>query len=222
MKEREYIGKVKFFKITGSYANVLFRIDLHDFVRLLVERGYVQKTQLPPPRFRSIVGGSGVVAVKSPDVLVDVNTDSHQIGVTSDSPDLALREFKTIEAEVKERILSGLKPGYYEASAEVLVETGKNPVKVLRDVGSNRSLTEILELAGEDVSLYGIMLSRGRPDSTDWIHVEIMPYPITPEKTYYVSVIYRKPDLEKIERFAKNMVYNIVDLIEIIERLSKT
>jgi len=221
-----YVRKInlRFFKISGKYANVLFRLDLHDFAKLLIDLGYSITASLPPRTFKGIVGGKISIAHKLPGFLVEVNTESHIIGISSPQPELALQEFKLIEDSLKEKLFLELKPHYYEVLVEAEIEGKYSPIDTIRKIGSKINIINKLnESIGLDINLYSIKISKpqGTPDATEWYDLEIYPSPIRPTKFYYIAIVYRKPTIAEITDFVNKLNTILVNTITTLENHNK-
>ena len=214
--------QLKFFRISCRYSNVI-RQDLHELVGVLAKMGYELLTRLPSRGFKLRVGGSGPIARKG-DVVVDVNTDAHIIGVSSLDVESVVREFASVEDAVRSELMLDLRPLFYEVLVEAEVVSGSNPLEVISKVGDKFGLIgKLVELSGVRLGLFGVRLCEsGRdPDGVEWLDVEVNPFVSRAGKAYYVSIVYRRPAREDVLTFARKVLTFINSLISGIESYSQ-
>ena len=214
--------QLKFFRISCRYSNVI-RQDLYELVEVLGKMGYEFLTKLPMRRFKFGVGGSGPIARKG-DVIVDVNTDAHIIGVSSLDVESVVREFASVEDAVRSELMLDLRPLFYEVLVEAEVVSGSNPLEVISKVGDKFGLIgRLTEMSGMRLGLFGVRLCEsGRdPDGVEWLDVEVNPFVSRAGKAYYVSIVYRRPAREDVLTFARKVLTFINSLISGIESYSQ-
>jgi len=191
-------------------------------VAVLGKMGYEPLIRLPPRGFKLGASGSGPIARKG-DVIVDVNTAAHVIGVSSLDIESALKEFTGIEGAMRDELMLDLRPLFYEVLVEAEVVSGSNPLEVMSKVGNKFDLiNKLIEKSGVKLDLFGVRLCEsGRdPDGVEWLDVEVNPFVSRAGKAYYVSIVYRRPNREDVLRFAKNVPTFINSLVAGIESYS--
>jgi len=206
----------KYFRASSRYANVTRVFDLHEILELLFSMGYEPLGGVPPRMFGYRAGGSGQIARKR-GIVVDVNTDSRIIGVSGLDIAQTINEFKAIEDGIREQLMVDLKNYFYEILAEFEVFSGNNPLEAFSNLG--KGLEEISCAPDTELSLYGVKLCwKGKiPDSPEWTEIRIEPLSSKADKIYYVSVIYRNVDWNKLLLFGESIIEFVRGLVERIE-----
>ncbi len=208
----------KYFRASGRYANVTRVFDLHEILELLLDMGYEPLGGVPPRVFGYRAGGSGQIARKG-GVVVDINTDGRIIGVSGLDRTQTMNEFKAIEDGIREQLMVDLKNYFYEILAEFEVFSGNNPLEAFSNLGNTIEGLDIGCTPDTELSLYGVKYCwKGKvPDSPEWTEIRIEPLSSKADKIYYVSVIYRNIDWNKLLLFGENIIEFVRGLIERIE-----
>ena len=209
----------KYFRASSRYANVTRVFDLHEILEFLLSMGYEPLGSIPPRVFGYRAGVSGQIARKR-GIVVDVNTDSRIIGVSGLDIVQTMNEFKAIEDGIRKQLMINLKNYFYEILAEFEVFSGNNPLEAFSNLSSTiKGLEEISCAPDTELSLYGVKLCwKGKtPDSPKWTEIRIEPLSSKADKIYYVSIIHRNVDWNKVLVFGENVIKFIRTLVERIE-----
>ncbi|MCD6208689.1 MAG: hypothetical protein J7J67_00655 [Thermoproteales archaeon] len=210
----------RFFRLTAKYANILLRLDMRDIMAILLKLEYKPLVSSFPASFKRYIGGKATLAKKAPDLTVDIDTDRGLIGLTTLHPPLAVKEYGKIERSIKKEIMPNLRIHYYEILAELLIKARKSPIKAFSELTRKTKLLEELgKKTGLKPAIFGLRIApQGEiPDSPNWYDIEVIPHLVKPNKEYYVSIVYRSPNLKEIEDFIQNLQKIISILIHTIE-----
>lgn len=109
---------------------------------------------------------------------------------------------------------------YMETVANFILSTNRSPM----DVFSKFKLPffdGLPKILGTDSMLFGVRLSpaTGLPSSKEWYDIEIIPRFTKSDKEYYISIIYRSEDIEKVLEFGKRIDHVIISIINFIEEI---
>ncbi len=124
---------------------------------------------------------------------------------------------ETLESDFGADLKSSIK--HLEFAAVLRVLTSKNPVKVISAYLSNRKQQFFSRLLGEPAILTSVrVVPRDRlPDESEWYDLTIEPLWKSPENRYYVHVVYRSRNVEKVLSFVDGVKDLVVQIIEHLE-----
>jgi len=192
------IISLRYQRIGAKYLSTA-PIDLHEVIVILGELGYRPIRNLPPLGFRRGIGGSGPIARKD-NVIVDVDTARHVLGVTSPDLKQLMSEFKAVEEALGTRLKGYTRPQFYEGMVEYEISVeGANFYSAFERVG-NLSIVGVASRAlGVKASLLGVRigLKKAQPEDEEWLDIEIIPSLSKGSDVLYFSMLYRSSDKEK-------------------------
>ncbi len=190
---------LKYSRIGAKYLSFAY-INLYDVLAILRELGYKTSEKIPPPIFRRGLGGSGPIATKG-DVIVDVDTNRHVLGVSTQDLELLISEFSIIEEALSSRLRGYSRPQFYEAMIEFEVSVESvNFFSLINKMSNLPLVTAVSKTLGVDAGLIGLRigLKDARPEDDEWMDIEIMPSMLKTDNILYVSVLLRSREKEKV------------------------
>ncbi len=166
---------------------------------------------------------SGGIARKG-DTLLMTDPGRPMIGVVSPKPVDLVREFGDLERVLRDKLCfdSASRALYYEVGAQAITWASRPALASLRMLNTDSSLAgelaDILDL-GPAWSV-GVHLVQAEGDvlSPDWWHLELTPSFRSPNNTYRLTFVCRKPDRSRILSLADNIDGVFVRVIERVER----
>jgi len=190
----------------------MFPFNTNDLLKALAQAnlGYVLA---PPPKVPSIPIGtsldwSGIIAKKN-NVLVDIDSVSQIIGVDSQNPMDTFNVFSEVLDIIRVSLVPNLDEYqfFYELISNHTVETGQNPLEVLRNYGNSNLENSISEIWEEPLSNYSIHLSSttNTVNATSWYDIKIQPTTLQSNKIFDVMTVYRAPTKEQVDKFIQNI-----------------
>ena len=172
---------------------------------------------LPSPPSRLIF--SGEIARKKETIIV-ADSEAGEIGVVSNSIADSTNSFYELIKIVNEEIGINLfeKVKYFEIVAHYKLDTGKKPLKELPKAENKDFVSKASGIIGDNLSTYSIRFAKKDSSSNEinWIDIAIEPDMVY-ENNYHIGVIFRTPDKEKTESFAKDLESKIKKIANLIE-----
>lgn len=160
----------------------------------------------------------GFIATKD-DCIIQTDSEKKLIAIEGDNTEKIIQITEDLLLMSKEDFDISLNTDtdYAELTVNYVVDTGKNPMNIF-DKFKTKRFDRFSELLEYDTTLFGIRLVPNLPPySRYWHDIEIRPRLTRPNKEYYVSVIYRSEDIEKVINFTKRVDTVILTIIEEIE-----
>lgn len=194
-------------RVSVRFNYVLFPLDLREFGRLLVSRGYALSGDLPPdsptvgPDVRH--GGQGQLARKG-EYLIDVNTERQFIGVAGGEPVGTLAELERIADDLKDAVDFN-KAMFFELQARYLVRPPTSPLSLIQGWGRDASFVKTAGVAfGRAMDLFAVRLISGPsgPNHPDYFEIWLQPAAASPDRDLGVSVVFRHPELSEFRKLA--------------------
>jgi len=137
-----------------------------------------------------------------------VDSDGLIIGVSTRRPKECINEFLVIEKAIVSRIEALKQVHFYELLAELEVESSVEPLEFMRRISINNKLMELLSnVLGEKLYTFGYRLTKEGvlPYESEWLDIEIIPSFARPRSAFYISIVYRSRDREKVLEKSKNI-----------------
>jgi len=193
--------------VSVRFNYVLFPLDLREFGRLLVARGYDLPGEMPPdpavggPDVQH--GGQGQLARKG-EFVIDVNTERQFFGVTGGDPQRTLAELEGIAGDLKDSVDFN-KAMFYELQARYIVRPKKSPLALVQSWGREAAPVRSASAAfGKPMNLFSVRLTSGiaGPNSPDYFEIWIQPAAASPNRDLGVSVVFRNSKLSEFREFA--------------------
>jgi len=197
---------IKYLRLGVKYLSTA-AINLYDVVAILNNIGYSSVVKLPPPRFRRGLGGEGPIAVKG-EVIVDVNTERHILGVSAREPELLISEFNIIEETLSNRLRGYKEPQFYELLSEVETSVeGVDFYSLIEEKLDLSPLPAISKCLGIDACLIGFRVGKkgARPEDDEWLELEVTPSFLKSNGILYMSLIYRSKNKDKVLNITKRV-----------------
>jgi len=95
------------------------------------------------------------------------------------------------------------------------VKSDVEPMEFMKNVSSSNVIVEELSKAfGEPLFVFGYRLAREgtSPEESEWVDIEVVPYPARPRSSLYIAVIYRSREREKVLEKGRS-IRNLVNVI---------
>jgi len=209
--------EVKFFRIAVKFLSAA-RLDLYEIIEVLRDLGYNITAPIPPKGFKISIGGSGPIASKG-DVVVDVDTDRLIIGVSAREPEKCINEFLAVEKALTSRIEVMKEIHFYELLAELEVESKAEPFEFMRSISADDRIAKLLsDVLGEKLYVFGYRITKEGvlPYGSEWLDIEIVPSSARPHSAFYISMVYRSRDREKVLEKGKDIGKVVAALLNIL------
>lgn len=180
--------------------------DYPSLVLSLQKRGY------RPSRLQDAIAEKG-------DFQITADSVRRVLGVRSASPILVANGFKELVEVLEKEMLVNLRTSviFYELIGSFRVTADHNPLDRLNSVfGKAKILSQTRDIFGEEVAPFSLRLvPKGRhPDSLEWLDVTLEPILTSPANKYYVGVVYRSVNMDKVMDFLSRVEEKIAQLIE--------
>jgi hypothetical protein len=223
------LGKAYLFKPIRLSLNlkanyILFPIDYADLMDSLVKRGYKpQQAQPSPTPFGIIrIEPVGPIARKDNNAII-FDPDRQVVGVSGGSVKEVIQTFNDLEQIISEGLQIDISSfvRFYETLAEYQLFTDRNPRQVLESIpGLNDLSSKISSVIGVDVSTFGFRMgSKGMdPNQEEWMDIRVEPVVTKADKAYYLSVVYRSRDKEKVKGFLSSLEDILTQLVGLLEK----
>ena len=212
------LEKTRYFKVACRYFSYLSLFDARDIVEIMQKLGFKPVAKLPPPEFGAKIGVSGYIAEGNRNkIYVDTNKLVFRV-VSFDFVDIpnSLSTLESIVNEVNARYK--VLPNFYELSWELIIDTDKNVLEIFQKQSQNSPLlSNINSVLALNLSLFGIRLFSGTPNSPKWFDIRIEPNLSRNGMGYHIGIIYREKNWNEFSERAikiKNIAKKIIECIE--------
>lgn len=211
------------YRLSFVLSSVFFPFREPNFSDILKEKGYTLGRTVPPIFLsgeRAYI--SGRIAIKDK-CVVDVDANRRLVaseGRSSGKVIDVIEELMTI-ARRNFRVNFKKELDYLELIANLIVTSEKNPLRSMAKFSKERaSLKGFDEILGVNTSFYGITIAPEgvSPNKPKWFDIRISPHVIAPSREYYVYVVFRDQEVERVLDFARQVDAKMMELIKEIER----
>ncbi len=198
---------------------LLFHPFVHpDLVISLKEKKYsLQQIPPIPPGPRAYI--DGYIAMKN-ECLVETNNEKKLLAVDGVDNEKTIQVMKDIISMSQKDFNVNLDTDldFIELTAHCIIATDKNPLEAFNKFKSC-TFDRFTELLGSEATLFGVRLTPNNspPSSKYWYDIQIQPRLTKSDKEYYVSIIYRAEDVEKVIDFCQKINSKIESIITLIE-----
>ena len=210
--------RTRYFKIGCRYFEYLPVFEAREIFGIIDNLGGKLIAKLPTPEFGQRIGITGHIAEKDGN-LIYVDTDKQIFRVVSfDMVDISISSnlLSSIVNAIKE--FYGVTPSFYELLWELIIDTDKNALEIFRKNSEKiLFLDEINSRLDFNLSLFGIRLCEGEPNSQDWIDIRIEPEIHRNGENYYMNIIIRQGEWNKFREHIENVATIISTLLRSLE-----
>lgn len=207
-------------RIASVLNSLFFPFTFPDVIESLKKRGF-SIPSLPesiPTGQKAYLGGH--IAAKK-DCLVELNPDKNLVAVDSFSNNInsIMQELLSI-ATTDFHVNLAEELDYSELTGHYIVMSDNNPLESIRKLRCEHfdKFNEIFDVETTPYNL-SIVPEGLTPMNRNWFEVRIEPRITMPSHSYYIIVVYRNKNHEKVMNFSQNINSNITSLIESIEEI---
>lgn len=211
------------YRLSFVLSSVFFPLTEPDFSDLLKGKGYTLGRRVPPffptgPRAYI----SGRIATKD-DCVVQVDEDRKLVASEGRSAEKVIDVMKELMSTARRNFRVNFKKelSYLELIAYLIVTSEKNPLRSMAKFSKKHASLERFDgILGTNTSFYSIaIVPEGvPPNSPKWFDIRISPRPTKFSREYYVSVVFRDQEVEKVLDFTRQVNAKMMNLIKEIER----
>jgi hypothetical protein len=199
---------------------VFFPLEIEDIKQALEKRNY--NINVSPKGIGPIKIDVGVIAEKD-NCTVQIEPNLQIIAVDGSSVTNTKDIFNEVGDVFKNVFQIDLPSStkFYEIIYECLLISNKNPRLVFDNIKEISSLTtKIGSVIGLDVSLFGLRLGSKNiiPNSDNWFDFRIEPVVKKADSQYYISIIYRNPDINKVVDLYDKLEDELLEIVNIIQQ----
>lgn len=203
---------------------IIFPINTFELFRVLKESDYKMTTPpLPtkPPQGINI-NFSGSFATKNGNTI-DGNMDRQFFGVTGESFESTFSGLEDFLEVIHKKLNIDLVDNisFYENMSNCVCTSSSNPIVNIGNIYDGCEIvSKINEVLGEGSSLYNLKIvpQGAAPNQKEWYEITFEPNNLNPTKEYIIGVVYRTPERSKFITHGNNMIRQIQDIIEEIEK----
>ena len=211
--------------LSFGFREMWFPIDTRLLLRYLPESGYAftepERIGVIPFKARLEIRGEDIA--RKGDLHLSIDTERQLIGIDGPDPETILSALKECEQFIEQRLSFKVESHvtFYELLADGYISLDKNVKELFREASSKLEfLQKVQDILGEQAELFGVRLgsSRERINDPDWFEIDLHPAIVTelPSSCEF-SVVYRKPQREKVVKFAQGLPNILLKLIKYIE-----
>lgn len=211
------------YRLSFVLSPVFFPITEPDFSDILKGKGYTLGRRVPPifptgPRAYI----SGRIAVRD-DCVVDVDADRKLVASEGRSAEEVVDVMEELMSIASKNFRVNFKKelSYLELVAHLIVTSEKNPLRSMGKFSKKHaSLERFDEILGTNTSFLNIAIvpEDVPPNSSKWFDIRISPHLTKFSREYYVSVVFRDQEVEKVLDFTRQVNAKMMNLIKEIER----
>lgn len=207
--------------VDSFLMNLLFKaanpFTKEKLVEALTASGFTE----PIADIQQLVLGGGEVIAKKDEVKVNYAPERGVIGVSGCSVPQVMSNFKLLLDILNKELPVTDILKLCEIILTTKVESGTMPKEAISAFVGAEKLGPFKGLFGEETTISTIRLVPKKGSDTrediEWFDVVIEPLVLLP-KLYYLRVVYRSGDLNKVIRFSDGLERRILDIISLIER----
>jgi hypothetical protein len=205
-------------RLVERFMNVLYPLDIPILLRLLPNIGYV----VPKKVFKGIVEPGEALAIKGNMELV-LNQDNKTLGVQGRDISEVVEGFNELRNFWTEELNPSpvAETHYIELGGEGIVMSNTNATGVFNDFWNRFEIMQKLsKIIGFDVTNYGLHLATRNtdPNNTEWFDLRIQPQVISSANKYYINIVWRSRDMDKVLNGFTKLNDMIGALIKEVER----
>lgn len=211
------------YRLSFVLSSVFFPLTEPDFSDILKEKGYTLGRTVPPlfpAGERAYI--TGRIAIKD-NCVVDVDADRKLVASEGRSSKKVIDVMEELMSITRRNFRVNFKKElrYLELIANLIITSEKNPLRIMTKFSKERaSLKGFDEILGTKTSFYGIsIVPEGLlPNSPKWFDIRISPHVTAFSRKYYVSVVFRDKEVEKVLDFSRQVDTKMMKLVKEIER----
>lgn len=217
------------FRFASRLNFVVFPVDPADLSAQLAAAGYQtsgQQQPVPPvtSRLRLRIGVVGEIARKD-NLTIDMDPDKQILGASGNDILKVTSAYDEVHRIIEEKMGLPLSKfaSFYEAIGNFEVVTGNNPLMKIAGASTMQEMAKSIgAVLGTDVSPFTVRVSsRGAvPNQTEWFEITMEPLIPKSDTTYFVSVVFRSAERDKVVSIAKSVSGKVKDVIAMIESQS--
>ena len=208
------------FRISLVLKSFFFPLTSAETFQSLRKRGFETGRSPAPVPSGPRIYVSGILGRKGKS-FIDVDNAQKIVAVQGETIEESVQTFREINEMIAQDFFVKLDEDidYVELIAHFLIQTEKNPFEVIQNSSQMKSKKRFEEIMGVDVAEYRFSIApRGiLPSSRDWFEVNVSPKLTMPEKAYWVEVVFRDTDRNKVIKFAETLNSTIASVISAIE-----
>lgn len=207
-----------------GFREMWFPIDTRLLLRFLPESGYsfTEPERIGVIPFRGRLEIRGDIARKG-DLRLSIDTERQYIGIDGPDPETTLNALKEFEQFIEQRLSFTVEShaAFYELLADGYISLDKNVKDLFREASLKLVfLQKVQDSLGEQAELFGVRFgsAKKRINDPDWFEIDLRPAIVTelPSSCEF-SVVYRKPQREKVVKFTRDLPDILLKLIKYIE-----
>jgi len=206
-------------RLLERFKNVLYPIDMSTLLRLLPTIGYIVRAKT----LKGVLEAGEPVAIKG-NVELLVNQDNKTLGVEGRQTSEVINGFRELRSFWLEQLTPSpsAETHYVELAGQCVIRSLKNPTLVFTGFWSQlEGLGKLSRIVGFDVTNFGMRLvPQGmNPNNTDWFDLRIQQQVISSANHYFVDIVWRNKEMEKVMDGFSKVDETISALIREVERV---